>query len=173
MTDKNREYLEARIQTASSAQLHLMLLDGAMRFGREAEKGVLRGDDLAYQATLLRTMDIVEELLAGVRHSTDDLNEKLAQLYTFVYARLTSVYVNGDKKMMVEALQILEFQRDTWRQAVEKLATEAKIEMAAEKAPSAPKVPAPKPHLGAAPAHHSATGQSASGLPASGLSIEA
>ncbi len=160
--DKNREYLEARVQTANSAQLHLMLLDGALRFGREAEKGVLRGEELAYQAPLLRTLDIVEELLVGVRHSTDELNEKLANLYTFVYMRLMSVYVNADKAMMAEALRVLEFQRETWRQAVEKLATGADADAPA--APVAKKIPAPKPHLG---------GGITADIPVGGLSFEA
>lgn len=167
MTDKNREYLEARIQTANSAQLHMMLLDGALRFAREAEKGVLRAEELSYQAPLMRTMDIVEELLAGVRHSDDELNEKLAGLYTFVYARLMSVYVNGDKQMMTEALRVLEFQRETWRQAVEKLATETKADAKAE-APAAPvakKAPSPKPHLGG--------GSVGADIPVGGLSFEA
>jgi flagellar protein FliS len=163
MTDKNREYLEARIQTANSAQLHMMLLDGALRFAREAEKGVLRGEELGYHAPLTRTMDIVEELIAGVRHSEDDLNEKLASLYTFVYMRLMSVYVNGDKQMMAEALRVLEFQRETWRQAVDKLATETKAEAPA--APLAKKVPAPKPHLGG--------GSVTADIPVGGLSFEA
>lgn len=163
MTDKNREYLEARIQTANSAQLHMMLLDGALRFAREAEKGVLRAEELAYHAPLMRTMDIVEELLAGVRHSDDELNEKLAGLYTFVYMRLMSVYVNGDKQMMAEALRVLEFQRETWRQAVDKLATETKVETTA--APVAKKVPAPKPHLGG--------GSVTADIPVGGLSFEA
>jgi flagellar protein FliS len=163
MTDKNREYLEARIQTANSAQLHMMLLDGALRFAREAEKGVLRAEELAYHAPLMRTMDIVEELLAGVRHSDDELNEKLAGLYTFVYMRLMSVYVNGDKQMMAEALRVLEFQRETWRQAVDKLATETKAEAPA--APLAKKVPAPKPHLGG--------GSVTADIPVGGLSFEA
>lgn len=165
-TDKNREYLEARIQTANSAQLHLMLLDGALRFGREAEKGVLRGEELAYQAPLLRTLDIVEELLVGVRHSTDDLNEKLANLYTFVYMRLMSVYVNADKAMMAEALRVLEFQRETWRQAVEKLATGAEADApAAPVAPAVKKAPSPKPHLGG--------GNAIADIPVGGLSFEA
>jgi hypothetical protein len=111
----------------------------------------------------MRTMDIVEELLAGVRHSDDELNEKLAGLYTFVYMRLMSVYVNGDKQMMAEALRVLEFQRETWRQAVDKLATETKAEAPA--APLAKKVPAPKPHLGG--------GSVTADIPVGGLSFEA
>lgn len=161
MTDRQREYLEAKVQTANSAQLHLMLLDGALRFGRDAEKGVLRGEELDYQPKLLRTMDIVEELLVGVRQGTDDLSAKLAQLYAFVYARLTSVYVNGDKQMIAEALQILDYQRETWRQALEKLASEDATADATTEAK--PKAPAPKPHLGSAPID----------VPAGGVSFEA
>lgn len=146
MTDQTREYLEAKVQTANSAQLHLMLLDGALRFGREAEKGILRGDEVAFQPPLMRAMDIVGELLAGVRHEATDLNAKLAQLYAFIYARLTSAYVNADKKMIAEALQILEVERETWRQAVEKLGAETAADEATQPAPK--RVPTPKPHLG-------------------------
>ncbi|MEN0110897.1 MAG: flagellar export chaperone FliS [Planctomycetota bacterium] len=147
---QSREYLEAKVQTANPAQLHLMLLDGALKFGREAEKGVLRGEEHAFQPPLMRTMDIVEELLASVRHSTDEINEKLAQLYTFVYARLTSVYVNGDRDLMGEALRVLEFQRETWRQAVEHALADEKP--AAGATTPAAKAQSPKPHLGGAPA---------------------
>ena len=159
--ENKREYLEAKVRTANSAQLHLMLLDGAIRFAREAEKGVIRKDELAYQPPLLRAMDLVEELLAGVRHSEDELNEKLAQLYTFIYARLTSAYVNADKRLMAEAIQILETQRETWRLAVAKLAEET---LRTEASPGAQAMqPAPKPHLGSSP----------SDAAIGGLSIEA
>ena len=156
MSQQNREYLEAKVQTANSAQLHLMLIDGALRFGREAEKGVLRQDEVAYQPPLMRAMDIVGELLAGVRHNKTDLNAKLAQLYAFVYARLTSAYVNADKQAIAEALQVLEIERETWRQAVEKLTTEQPAKPGVE----ARKKPAPKPHLGSTNAESPTTGLS-------------
>jgi len=148
-SQRSRDYLAARVETANSAQLHLMLIDGALRFGREAEKGVLRGDEVAYQPPLLRTLDVVGELLAGVRHAQTDLNAKLAQLYAFVYARLTSAYVNGDKTAMAEALQVLQVEQETWRLAVEKLASEGAQEADAAETPAPrKKAPAPKPHLG-------------------------
>ncbi|MEQ8847040.1 flagellar export chaperone FliS [Botrimarina sp.] len=169
--DKNREYLEAKVRTANSAQLHLMLLDGAIRFAREAEKGVLRGDELAYHPPLLRAMDIVEELLVGVRHDTDALNAKLAQLYAYIYARLTSVYVNGDKQQVADAIRVLEIQRETWRLAVARLTEDgpptaddrpAAAAHPGGKVASRAKAPSPKPHLDGS---HPAT--------PGGLSIEA
>lgn len=167
MTDQQREYLEAKVQTANSAQLHLMLIDGALRFGREAEKGILRGEELAFQPPLMRAMEIVGELLAGVRHETTDLNAKLSQLYAFIYARLTSAYVNADKTMIAEALQILEIERETWRQAVEQLGTGDPSEAPKEAGKSAKKAMAPKPHLEQIPA------PTAVEAPAGGFSIEA
>lgn len=114
------EYLQSKVMTASPAQLHLMLIEGALRFGREAEKAMMRDDEEAAAPFSLRTLDIVEELLASVRHSEDDVNVKLAQLYLFIYTRVTSAYVNTDHEAMAEALRVLEFERETWRMACEK-----------------------------------------------------
>ncbi len=152
-----REYLEAKVQTASAPQLHLMLIDGALRFGREAEKALIREDEEAALPLLQRTMKIVAELLAGVKNGESEVNQKLVQLYQFVYSRLTSVYANMDYKLMGEALQILEFEQQTWRLACEKVLNEQKVD---GKAQSSKKKP-PMPHLGKSTA------------PQSGLSIEA
>jgi flagellar protein FliS len=141
MNDQRRGYLESKVNTASQAELHLLLLDGALRFGRDAEKGLLRGDELAANPPLVRTIDIVGELIASVGHSTDEVNVKLGRLYEFVLVQLSTAYAQADAKAMDNALTILEFQRDTWRLAVEKLA--------AEKKAAGPIV---TPHLGAAAA---------------------
>ena len=141
--DRNREYLETKVTTASPAQLHLMLIEGAMRFGREAEKAMRRDDQAAAAPYAMRTLEIVEELIAGVRHSQDDINVKMARLYEFVFSRCTSAYVNSDCNMMDEALTVLEYQRDTWRMACEKVVTEgaqAKPATEGHKKPAAPHI---------------------------------
>lgn len=153
-----REYLEAKVQTASAPQLHLMLIDGALRFGREAEKALIREDEEAALPLLQRTMKIVAELLAGVKKGESEVNQKLVQLYQFVYARLTSVYANQDHKLMADALQILEFEQQTWRLACEKVLQDQSTQ-GNTKAPKQKKPP--MPHLGK------------TGAPQSGLSIEA
>ncbi|MGL4512128.1 MAG: flagellar export chaperone FliS [Lacipirellulaceae bacterium] len=147
MTDQRRGYLESKVNTASQAELHLMLLEGALRFGRDAEKGLLRADEVAANPPLARTIDILGELIASVRHSDDEVNVKLGKLYEFVLVQVTKAYAQGDHKPMGDALVILEFQRDTWRMAVAK--------SNAEKAPGAGKGllgPVVTPHLGIAQA---------------------
>lgn len=145
-----REYLEAKVQTASAPQLHLMLIDGALRFGREAEKALLREDDETALPLLRKTMKIVAELLAGVKKGESEVNQKLVQLYQFVYARLTSVYAKSDFKMMAEAIQILEFEQQTWRLACEKVLKEQAV-VSNAKASNSSKAIAPTPHMGMAP----------------------
>ena len=151
---RKQEYLEAKVTTASPAQLHLMLIEGALRFGREAEKAMLRDDLSTANPLALRMLAVVEELIAGVRHSDDELNEKLARLYEFVFARVTSSYVNGDHQMMAEAIRVLEFERETWRMACERAAMsseDAPLGEGVEASKKAHKKPA-APHLGTTPA---------------------
>lgn len=133
---RQNDYLENKVNTASSAQLHLMLIEGALRFLAQADKALLREDEVATNAALVRVLEIVEELIVGVRHSSDEINTKLAALYQFVFTQVSMIYVNGDRQLLGEAQKILEFQRETWRQACEKIS-------GGEKKPAAR-----APHLG-------------------------
>lgn len=116
-----KQYLESRIQTASAPQLHLMLIEGAIRFCRQAEFEIKANNEGNANQALLRALDIVSELLAGVRHDDSDLNQKLASLYQYLFYTLTSAYVNTDSAKLADVLRILEFERETWQLAVAKV----------------------------------------------------
>lgn len=117
----SRDYLHQKIKTASPAQLHLMLIEGGLRCAQQADKAFESNQEAAASIPLRKAMDIVSELLAGVKHSVDEVNVKLATLYQFIFTRLTMAYVNTDRAKLLEAIRILEFERDTWRQACEKI----------------------------------------------------
>ncbi len=137
------DYLEQKIKTASSAQLHLMLIEGAIRFAQQADQAYLANNAEAAAVPLKRAMDIASELLAGVKHSQDEVNVKLAQLYQFIFTRLTMAYVNTDREKLAEAVSVLEYERETWRQACDQAAGNGEPQAAGD----APKAEAPKgPH---------------------------
>jgi flagellar secretion chaperone FliS len=117
----NSSYLESKILTATPARLHLMLIEGAIRFGRQAQEAIARNDAPAASAPLLRVIDIIGELLAGVRHSTTELNQKLARVYLFLFCRVSEAKINSDPKALAEVLELLEFERQTWQLACDKL----------------------------------------------------
>ena len=118
----NNRYLDARVTTASQPELQLMMLDGALRFGRQsrqiwddASQG-LEGDRL-----LRRTIDIVEELVRSVTASPLAEAKRLEEEYAFIYRQLVASRVAHDAAGLDAALELLAFQRETWRLACEKL----------------------------------------------------
>jgi flagellar protein FliS len=114
-------YLEAKIKTASPPRLHLMLIEGAIRFGRQAEEARQNGDTLGSSSALLRVIDILGELVAGVRKQKSDLNSQIADLYWFLFRRTSEAKINGDGAALAEVLQLLEYERQTWQQLCDKL----------------------------------------------------
>ena len=139
------DYLEQRIRTASPAQLHLMLIEGALRLAGQADKAYEANDVDSATQPLLRAMDITSELLAGVRHSEEDINVKLAAIYHFCFTRLTMAYVNTDREKLGEAIRVLGIERDTWRLACEKIGADGEAEAPVSKpeAVQGPHRPAP------------------------------
>ena len=117
----NSQYLAAKVLTAPPHRLHLMLIEGAIRFGREAQAAMERGDVPAASAPLTRMVDIVGELLAGVRERKTELNQKISELYLFLFRLVAEARVNDDSAKLAEALRLLEIERQTWRMVCEKL----------------------------------------------------
>jgi len=119
---QHASYLEAKILTAQPHQLHLMLIEGAIRFGRQAQDALQRGEQLAAATPLLRMLDIVGEMLAGVRENKSNLNQKIADLYSFLFRRVSEAKINSDAHAVREVMELLEFERQTWQLACDKLA---------------------------------------------------
>ncbi len=113
-------YFESKVMTASPAQLHLMLIEGAIRFCTKASQELERQNEGHANEAMMRAIDIVGELLAGVRGRDDEINRKLSDLYLFLFHTLTSAYVNTDAVKLADVLRILEFERETWQLACER-----------------------------------------------------
>jgi flagellar secretion chaperone FliS len=120
----HKSYRESRILTASSHNLHLMLIEGAIRFGRQAEAAMQRQDYAAASEPLLHSLDIVGELVVGVRGSKTELNRRIADLYLYLFRCVSEAKVNDDAEKLTTALRLLEYERDTWRLVCQKLNSE-------------------------------------------------
>jgi flagellar protein FliS len=118
---KNASYLESKVLTAPPHRLHLLLIEGAIRFGRQADEALRSGDEVAAALPLLRVLDIVGEMLVGVRENKNELTLKIAELYLFIFRRVSQAKINADIAALGEALRLLEFERQTWQLACEKL----------------------------------------------------
>src|SRR3954471_8442985 len=121
---QNSSYLESKIRTAPPQRLHLMLIEGAIRFGRQAEEALRRGARVSAAAPLLRTIDIVGELLAAVRANKSELNKKIADQYWFLLRRVSEAKINSDAAPLSEALRLLNYERQTWQMLCDKLSAD-------------------------------------------------
>jgi flagellar secretion chaperone FliS len=122
-------YLESKVMTATPQRLHLMLIEGAIRFGRLAETALKNDERVAAAAALARVIDIVGEMLAGVRENKTELNKRLTDVYWYIFRRVSEAKIQSDANILREALQLLEYERHTWLLVCEKFggATSASV----------------------------------------------
>ena len=116
--------LESKVLTATPYKLHLMLIEGAVRVSRLAQQMLEQGDTAAADELLLRSIDIVGEMLVSVRGGASEVNQKVVELYLFVFRRLAQAKINEDITALNEALGVLEYERETWQMVCEKEAAQ-------------------------------------------------
>jgi flagellar protein FliS len=109
-------YLQSKVHTASQPQLQLMLLEGAVRFGRQAQQAWVEPTPAA-ESLLKRTIDVVESLVHGVSGGRTEISQRLEEQYAFLFRELVACQVNRDAGKLESTLNLLEFERDTWKQA--------------------------------------------------------
>jgi flagellar protein FliS len=142
-TAQSNEYFESNIRTAPPHKLHLMLIDGALRFGRQARLAITDDDLIAAQSNLMRAIDIVGEMLVGVRQSESDVNKRLVSLYAFLLGRLAEAKMDNDDAKLDEALGILEYERETWQLFCGQSSSPSQPEPSSDKKGDQGGVPAP------------------------------
>ena len=113
-------YLESCVQTATPQKLHLLLIDGAIRFALQAKRHVERDETLAAATATDRCRKVVAEMLASVRAEDSEISKNLADIYLFLYRTLVDVRFQDQTSKMDEVLQVLQIERETWSQVCQK-----------------------------------------------------
>ena len=163
-----KHYLEAKILTASQPQLQLMLLEGAVRFGRQAQQAWEEPSPEA-NVFLDRTFDLVEALVCGASQGKEEISKQIEEQYAFLFRELAACQIDHDVEKLESVLELLEYERETWKQACALWAADS----TSEGASADENLVARQPVFGAGPAVPKA--RTMGGLPAThgGLSLEA
>ncbi|MFO1023014.1 MAG: flagellar export chaperone FliS [Planctomycetales bacterium] len=118
-------YLETRVLTATPEQLHLMVVDAAIRHARKGEEALKAQDREVAFFALNKARACVDELLTGLDDShTPEVVENLKQLFLFVHRNLRLADIQQDSALAGAGLKILEMHRETWLQLMQRLAEE-------------------------------------------------
>jgi flagellar secretion chaperone FliS len=118
-------YLKTKIMTASPEELRLMLYEGAIKFCIQGKEAMSAGQfENSYNA-LMRAQKIVLELSSSLNHTVaPELCEKLSALYTYIYRRLVDANIKREVAAVDEAIQLLDYEKQTWQLLMQKVAAE-------------------------------------------------
>jgi flagellar protein FliS len=118
------QYLTNEVLTAAPQKLQLMLIDAAHRFAGRAQAFWDAGRDEDAGEALVRSQEIVTELLGGLSvHREQALVRRVAALYTFVFNCLVDAHLHKDRQRLADALRVLAEERITWQQVCDQLGT--------------------------------------------------
>ena len=112
-------YQDMKVQTASPAQIMIMLYDGAIRFSLQAKKKIEERDFEGKGVFISKTQAIIDELMNSLDFTiAPDLCTNLQKLYIYINERLTHANIQLDAEAMDEVIQLLNTLRDGWKQAL-------------------------------------------------------
>lgn len=115
-------YLRSQVMSATPTELRLLLLDGAIRFAHQGKQGLI---DKNYEQSfegISQCRAIVTELAVGVNREVDpDLCDRVTSLFMFMFGELTEASMQKDPGRIQGVIELLEFERDTWKMAMDRV----------------------------------------------------
>ena len=113
-------YKQNSVNTASSKQLLLMLLDGAVKYTKIARMAILKKDIQRAHKELVRVQDIFLELMITMDKNTGYM-EDLYNLYDFIKNELAKANMKKDINIIDNTLPLIEEIRDMWYEVDKKI----------------------------------------------------
>nr|WP_288525485.1 flagellar export chaperone FliS [uncultured Romboutsia sp.] len=106
-------YKQNSVNMASSQQLLLMLLDGAVKYTKIAKMAILNKDIARAHKELVRVQDIFLELMITMDKNTKYM-EDLYNIYDFIKNELAKANIKKDITIIDNTLPLIEEIRDMW-----------------------------------------------------------
>ena len=123
--------------TASPAELRLLLIDGAIRFARQAAQGMREGDHEQIYLGSSQCRAILTELITSLQPEADPaLCQRLSELYTFIYNQVVEAVSAKSPEAIDKVVELLEYERETWEMAIARLAVEEEASKATSAVPA-------------------------------------
>jgi flagellar protein FliS len=111
-------YRDSAVLTAGPEQLVVLLFEGAVRFGRQAQAALEAGQERQAFNRIERVVAILDELLATLDLETGgELAERLQALYVWCRRCLIEARVERSVAKVGHVVRLLDELRDAWARA--------------------------------------------------------
>ena len=114
-----RAYGNNRVNTASQAELTLMLYEGAVKFCNIAIVALEKKDYETTNTNIQKCRNIIVELMTTLNHKYPDA-EDFKRMYDYIFALLVEANMKKDLELLNRALDELRSMRDIWKEIMSK-----------------------------------------------------
>ncbi len=112
-----QKYNNSKVLTASSAELTLMLYEGAIKFCNIAIMGIENKDMEKAHNNITKVQRIIEEFRSTLDRKYP-VAEDFDRVYVYLLRRLLEANVKKDKEILEEVNMHLRSMRDTWKEVM-------------------------------------------------------
>ncbi|WP_337970008.1 flagellar export chaperone FliS [Virgibacillus salexigens] len=114
---QHQAYQDNAVNTASGAELTLMLYNGCMKFVKQAIKDVEANHFEEKNTNIQKAQNIIQELIITLDPKIEISNQFLP-LYDYMLFRLKEANINNNVEYLQEVLELITDFRDTWKQVI-------------------------------------------------------
>ena len=114
-----KAYGNNRIETATPAELTLMLYEGAVKFCNIAIVGLEKNDYEKVNTNIQKCRNIIVELTSTLNMKYP-VAEYFKRMYDYIFALLTEANMKKDMELLERALEELRGMRDVWKEVMTK-----------------------------------------------------
>lgn len=107
-------YQGTKVNTASPADLTLMLYEGAIKFCNKGIAGIEEKNIAKANENLIKAQKIIMEFRSTLDHKYP-VAQDFERVYDYIYRRLVEANIKKDKEIAEDALNYIRQMRDTWK----------------------------------------------------------
>lgn len=110
-------YNARKVETASPAELTLMLYEGAIKFCNIAVSAIERRDYEKANLNIQKARNIIVELQSTLDHKYQ-IAKEFDVIYDYIFHKLVDANMKKDSMALEEALVQIRDMRDTWKEVM-------------------------------------------------------
>ncbi len=119
MQNQSDKYLEMKIQTATPEALVGILYEGAIRFLKQATRGMDGQDWYVAHSNIVRAQNIISELNVTLdKEKGGDIASNLSKIYTYIHDRLIEANIKKDPNLVGECIGLLSELNSAWSKVI-------------------------------------------------------
>ncbi|QVY61208.1 flagellar export chaperone FliS [Cytobacillus gottheilii] len=113
-----QKYQQTSVNTASPAELSLMLYNGCLKFMSQAKQAIEQNNIEKKNEYIQRAQMIIQEFMVTLNRDVA-MSEDLMRLYDFIFRKLVDANTHSDLTALKEAEEMVLDLRNTWKEMMQ------------------------------------------------------